>query len=71
MKVELVFVISPAPEGGYLARALRHSIYTEADTWEDLNKAIQDAVACHFDEDHRPFISNVLNHVGLNVLCAL
>jgi hypothetical protein len=51
---ELIFMIEEAPEGGYTARALGYSIYTEADTWEDLKVAVQDAVACHFDDESRP-----------------
>jgi hypothetical protein len=46
---EIVFIVEDAPEGGYTARALGYSIYTEADTWADLKLAIQDALACHFD----------------------
>jgi hypothetical protein len=51
---EIVFVVEKAVEGGYTARALGHSIYTEADTWEELKTAIQDAISCHFDEKDRP-----------------
>jgi hypothetical protein len=51
---EILFIVEEAPEGGFTARALGHSIYTEADTWDDLKAAIQDAVACHFDQDQRP-----------------
>lgn len=54
MARELIFVIEEAPEGGYTAQALRHSIYTEADTWGELKVAVQDAVACHFDDEGRP-----------------
>ena len=54
MLKELIFLIEEAPEGGYVARALGHSIYTEADTWEQLKEAIQDAVRCHFEEDKVP-----------------
>jgi hypothetical protein len=54
MTKELIFVIEEAPEGGYSAQALGYSIYTEADTWEGLKAAVQDAVTCHFDEDGRP-----------------
>lgn len=43
-----------SPEGGYQARALGYSIFTEADTFEDLKKMVQDAVICHFDEKERP-----------------
>jgi hypothetical protein len=51
---EIVFLIEDAPEGGFIARALGHSIYTEADNWEDLKREIQDAVACHFGEETLP-----------------
>jgi hypothetical protein len=53
---KIVFLIEEAPEGGYTAKALGYSIYTEADTWEALKIAIQDAVECHFDEDQKPKI---------------
>lgn len=51
---EVIFLIEEAPEGGYTARALGHSIFTEADTWDELKAAIRDAVKCHFDEDDLP-----------------
>ena len=51
---EIVFVIEQAPEGGYTARALGESIFTEADTEAELRIAVQDAVHCHFDEGKAP-----------------
>lgn len=51
---ELIFLIEEAPEGGYTARALAHSIFTEADTVNDLREQIRDAVKCHFDEGESP-----------------
>ena len=51
---EVIFLIEDAPEGGYTARALGYSIYTQADTWDELKLAIQDAITCHFDEQQRP-----------------
>jgi hypothetical protein len=42
--------IEDAPEGGFTARALGYSIYTQADTWEELKEAIQDAITCHFGD---------------------
>jgi hypothetical protein len=56
---EILFLVEEAPEGGYTARALGHSIYTEADTWEDLKVAIHDAVTCHFDETNKPRIIRI------------
>jgi hypothetical protein len=51
---EIIFLVEPAPEGGYTAQALGHSIFTEADTWDELKIAVQDAVRCHFEEDELP-----------------
>jgi hypothetical protein len=47
---EIIFLVEEDPEGGYLARALGESIFTEADTLEELREAVRDAVRCHFDE---------------------
>jgi hypothetical protein len=54
MAKEVLFLVEDAAEGGYVARALGHSIYTEADTWEELKEAIRDAVRCHFDPEELP-----------------
>ncbi len=51
---EIIFIVEEAPEGGYTARALGYSIFTEADTWEQLKEAAQEAVRCHFEEGQQP-----------------
>ena len=51
---ELIFVVEEAPEGGFTAHALGESIFTEADTFEELSEQVRDAVRCHFDEEVRP-----------------
>ena len=51
---ELIFLVEEAPEGGYTARALGESIFTEADTLMDLRTQIRDAVNCHFEESTQP-----------------
>ena len=51
---EIVFIVEQAPEGGFTARALGESIFTEADTEAELRVAVQDAVHCHFDEGNSP-----------------
>ncbi len=53
MDREIIFLIEEPPEGGYTARALGHAIFTEADTWEELRAAVQDAVRRHFEEADR------------------
>ena len=53
---EIIFLAEDSPEGGYEARALNASIYTEADTVDELRFMVKDAVECHFEEDERPQI---------------
>lgn len=51
---ELIFLVEESLDGGYEARALGTSIYTEAESIEELRDAIRDAVKCHFEEDKTP-----------------
>ncbi|MDQ6893724.1 MAG: 2-oxoisovalerate dehydrogenase [Acidobacteriota bacterium] len=51
---EILFLVEEAPEGGLTARAMGQSIFTEADSLDELHAAVRDAVACHFDEGGRP-----------------
>ena len=51
---ELIFLVEEAPEGGFTARALGTSIFTEAEDLEGLHANVRDAVSCHFDEAMRP-----------------
>jgi len=53
-ETEIIFAVDESPEGGYEARALGYSIYTQADTLAELRQMVRDAVACHFDEETRP-----------------
>jgi hypothetical protein len=51
---EIIFLVEEAPEGGYTARAAGHSIFTEADTLDDLRRNVREAVECHFDNGQAP-----------------
>lgn len=51
---ELIFLVENAPEGGYTARALGASIFTESDDLDSLRDQVRDAVRCHFEEAQRP-----------------
>ena len=53
---EIVFAIQESPEGGYEARALGHSIYTQAETLDELKRALRDVVRCHFSDQDRPSV---------------
>jgi hypothetical protein len=50
---DLIFLVEEAPEGGYTARALGASIFTEADTLDELQDQVRDAERCHFDDADR------------------
>jgi predicted RNase H-like HicB family nuclease len=47
---EIIFEVQDAEEGGYHARALGYSIFTEADTMDELHKNVREATDCYFDE---------------------
>ena len=51
---EAIFLVEEAPEGGFLARALGLSIFTEADDLAQLHQQVRDAVRCHFGENELP-----------------
>jgi hypothetical protein len=51
---EIIFIVEDAPEGGWTARALDHSIFTQGDEMATLHERVRDAVRCHFDEAQLP-----------------
>jgi len=58
---KIIFAVQESLEGGFEAKALSHSICTEAETLDELKKKVQDAVRCHFEEKDRP--SLILLHL--------
>lgn len=48
---EIIFLVEESHEGGYEARALGHSIFTEAETLEELKDNVKEAIRCHFEAD--------------------
>jgi hypothetical protein len=50
----LIFEVRDAEEGGLCARALGHSIFTEAETWDELRANVLEAVALHFEDAATP-----------------
>jgi len=55
MKTEILFLVESAVEGGFCARAVGASIFTEADTMDELRANIREAVDCHFEQDNEEF----------------
>ena len=54
MMAEILFLVEDAPEGGFTARSLDASIFSEADTLDELRVNIREAVDCHFEDGHVP-----------------
>ena len=51
---EIIFLVEDAPEGGFTAKSLGYSIFTDADNVTELHTNVRDAVACHFEEGQKP-----------------
>lgn len=66
---EIIFEVTDAPRGGFTARALGASAYTEADTLAELREAVRGAVRCHFDEGESPALIR-LHYVREEVITA-
>lgn len=66
---EIIFQVEESDTGGYVARALGPSIFTEAESLAELRENVRDAVRCHFDEDSGPKVIR-LHFVRDEVLAA-
>lgn len=51
---EIIFEVTESDEGGYEARALGYSIFTQGDGLNDLTAMAREAVLCHFEEGSVP-----------------
>jgi hypothetical protein len=58
---ELVFEITQEADGGFVAEALGESIFTEADTWDELRTNVREAVAAFYFD--RPAPSRLRLHL--------
>ena len=57
---EIIFLVEEDPEGGFTARALGESIFTQANDMKSLREAIRDAVNCHFSTNEtRPKVARL------------
>ena len=61
---EVIFVVEEAPEGGFSARAVGASIFTEADTVAELHTRVRDAVRCHFGDGTQPRCAKIQPESG-------
>lgn len=51
---ELVFEVSEEEEGGYSARSVGEHIYTQGDSWEELEAMVLEATRRYFEEVSNP-----------------
>ena len=48
--MDLIFEVRDGEEGGFCARALGQSIFTEAETWDELRTNVLEATSLHFED---------------------
>jgi predicted RNase H-like HicB family nuclease len=48
---EIIFIVKEDEDGGYHARAMGHSIFTQGETREEVERMVRDAVRCHFEPE--------------------
>ena len=53
---EIIFLVEESDEGGYTAKGMGVSIFTEAETFEDLKESVKDAIHCHYEDDKPKFM---------------
>ena len=51
---ECVFQVTQEPDGGYCAECLTASIFTQADTWDELRTNVVEAVTAFFFDQTPP-----------------
>ncbi len=56
MTKEIIFMVEEEPEGGYIAKAVGHAIFTQAETVDELKLNVKEAVSCHFGESGKPSV---------------
>ena len=66
---EIIFLIKDSIDGGYEAKAVGFSIFTEAETMENLKSNIVEAVDCHFDKNKKPRLSR-LHYIKEEIIAA-
>jgi predicted RNase H-like HicB family nuclease len=70
--MEIIFEVrEDEVDGGYVASALGHAIFTQGETLEELRTQVRDAVQCHFGDGHAgPFPKMIRLHIVRDELLA-
>ena len=59
MGKEIIFEVVESLDGGFEAKAIGYSIFTQCDSYNELEDTLRDAVECHFEEGVKPSIIRV------------
>ncbi|MGA3047649.1 MAG: 2-phospho-L-lactate guanylyltransferase [Terracidiphilus sp.] len=51
---EIVFEVAQETDGGFTAEALGESIFTQADTWDELRANVREAVRAYYFDSAAP-----------------
>lgn len=51
---ERVFEVTQEADGGFTAKALGESIFTQGDTWDELRSNVQEAVEAFYFDSPKP-----------------
>ena len=51
---EVIFLVEEAPEADFIARAVGHAIFSQAESLEALRNRVRDSVKCPFEEGKTP-----------------
>jgi len=51
---ELVFEVTQESDGGFVAECLSEGIFTQADTWNELRKNVQEAISAFYFDQPQP-----------------
>ena len=54
VRMEIVFSVTQESDGGFVAECLSHDIFTQGNTWEELRRNAQEAVAGYFFDRAKP-----------------
>jgi hypothetical protein len=65
---EIIFLVEDALEGGFIAKALGVSIFTQADDINDLHCQLREALSCHFEATNKPKIYICIHNLNLRLL---
>jgi predicted RNase H-like HicB family nuclease len=66
---EIVFEVNQEADGGFCAECLTESIFTQADTWDELRANVRDAVEAFYFDTQKP--SAVRLHLVRDEMLAL